>query len=234
MPDMQRQCTHAWRGRSKRKPKKRYIEQRGERDGGGEESRSIESRLRLSSTCLILSIFRKNRFFSRELGAQSTCSFPYVTWALALSASGMAGYAGMTPEERLAHQKHARTVGPAALKVIFIDALKTEAEGFGNLLAASRGMTPTQVADWRQNPPVTLGQKKADKFMAEVKLRAVRAAATTSVGRPLSEKEWRTLSQSPEWLSWQVSSSVMKKEVAMLLEREIFRILATLPLDSRK
>jgi hypothetical protein len=64
MPDMQRQCTHAWRGRSKRKPKKRYIEQRGEMDGGGEESRSIESRLRLSSTCLILSIFRKNRFFS--------------------------------------------------------------------------------------------------------------------------------------------------------------------------
>jgi hypothetical protein len=147
----------------------------------------------------------------------------------------MAGYAGMTPEERLAHQKHARTVGPAALKVIFIDALKTltktEAEGFSNLLAASRGMTPTQVADWRQNPPVTLGQKKADKFMAEVKLRAVRAAATTSVGRPLIEKEWRTLSQSPEWLSWQVSSSVMKKEVAMLLEREIFRILATLPLE---
>ena len=56
--------TSAWRGRSKRKPKKRYIEQRGERDGGGKESRSIESRLRLSSTCLTLSIFRRNRSFS--------------------------------------------------------------------------------------------------------------------------------------------------------------------------
>ena len=46
----------------------------------------------------------------------------------AICAGGVAGYAGLTPEERLARQKHAKTLGTSAVAVIFKDALQTEAE----------------------------------------------------------------------------------------------------------
>ena len=146
----------------------------------------------------------------------------------------MAGYARLTHEERLAHQKHAKTLVTAAVGVTFKDALQTEAEGFTNILDTRGGMSPKQVADWLLHPPVTLGEKEVDKLIAEIKLKAVRAAATDSVGGELSDKDWRTLAQSPEWLPWQVASTIMKPEVAMRLEEEIMRILATIPIERAK
>jgi hypothetical protein len=146
----------------------------------------------------------------------------------------VAGYARLTHEERLAHQKHAKTLVTAAVGVTFKDALQTEAEGFTNILDTRGGMSPKQVADWLLHPPVTLGEKEVDKLIAEIKLKAVRAAATDSVGGELSDKDWRTLAQSPEWLPWQVASTIMKPEVAMRLEEEIMRILANIPIERAK
>jgi hypothetical protein len=104
----------------------------------------------------------------------------------AICAGGVAGYAGLTPEERLARKKHAKTLGTSTVAVIFKDALQTEAEGFTIILATRGGMSPKQIADWLLHPPVILGEKKTDKLMTEIKLQAVRAAATAS--QSLSEE----------------------------------------------
>ena len=53
----------------------------------------------------------------------------------------------MTLEERLTHQRHAKTLGTEAVEVIFKDTLQTETENFANILAVRGDMSQTQVED---------------------------------------------------------------------------------------
>ena len=164
-------------------------------------------------------------------------------WQVIRSAGGSAAFAvcrqDSSPEGRLvgdgSQQAQASiTVASTAVVVIYTDTLQAEAAAFARILSKSGKMSPAQIQEWQHNPPVSLSEKKSDALMMEIKLAAVRAVATESVGGSLDDKEWRTLASLPEWLAWQKPSHQMPPALAMQLDTQIFSILNTLPLERAK
>ena len=68
-------------------------------------------------------------------------------------------------------------------------------------MAKSGEMSSAQIQEWLRDPPVFPGEKKADALLTQIKLQAIRAEATASVGGSLEDKNWRKLASTPEWLA---------------------------------
>jgi hypothetical protein len=175
---------------------------------------------------------------AQEIGIFTSKGKP--AWTIVAAAGGAAAFKGASAQESadlvakgLANMKDS-AASSLAVRVDLVHAAQNiETERFERILTTTGAMEHREAQKWLNNPTTTLGRNAGQVVRAAIHLDAIRAMATEEYGRPLSDKEWATISQEKKWKKCQ-SSQHMTVELAAKRATKIFDILLKAPIQVAK
>ena len=174
---------------------------------------------------------------AQEIGIFTSKGKP--AWSIVAKAGGAAAFKGASAQESadlvakgLANMKDAMLASQAVHADLVHAAQNIETERFERILTTS-GMKPGEAQKWMNNPTTTLGRNAGPRVIQSIHLDAIRLMATEEYGRPLSDKEWATVSEEKKWKKCQSSTSITAQQAAKRATK-IFDILLTASIQVAK
>jgi len=134
------------------------------------------------------------------------------------------------------YQTITRQWGVAASLLVELEAFwytndTVETARFGTILSTKAGMEYKEIQRWLQNPPKTIENRQGNALVTRINSEAIRAMATSELGRPIGDQEWVQMSQEAQWKRL-TNARHMGAKLAAERATKIFEILRNVPLQT--
>jgi len=157
-------------------------------------------------------------------------------WQIVRAAGGAAAFKDANAQETAALLEKGEgiqrdmTAARSELMDITDEAHQVETARFGTILSTKAGMEYKAIQKWLQNPPRTIEDKQGNALVTSINAEAIRAMATSELGRPIGDQEWVQMSQQAPWKQ-RTNARHMGAKLAAERATKIFEVLDNGPLQ---